>query len=38
MEGDTNEEIARNLNFTVRTVERKLARIRESWKFEDHER
>jgi RNA polymerase sigma factor (sigma-70 family) len=31
MEGYTNTEIAEELNCTVRTVERKLARIRKTW-------
>ena len=31
LEGYANEEIADRLGCTVRTVERKLARIRETW-------
>ena len=38
MEGDSIEEIARKLNYTARTVERKLARIRERWTQHDDER
>jgi len=38
MEGDTIPEIARKLDYTVRTVERKLARIREKWTQENDER
>jgi len=37
MEGDTIPEIARKLDYTVRTVERKLARIREKWARESEE-
>ncbi len=31
MEGESNEEIAQRLGTTVRSVERKLNRIREKW-------
>ncbi|QDT28771.1 ECF sigma factor [Gimesia panareensis] len=31
LEGYTNEEIAENLSVTVRTIERKLKRIRLAW-------
>lgn len=34
MEGYSNEEIARAMDCVVRTVERKLARIRERWELE----
>lgn len=34
MEGYSNEEIAQTLDCAVRTVERKLARIREQWELE----
>ena len=34
MEGHSNEEIAEKLNISIRTVERKLALIREAWELE----
>ena len=34
MEGYSNEEIARAMDCVVRTIERKLARIREKWESE----
>ena len=38
MEGDSNLEIARKLDYTVRSIERKLAQIRDKWTFEDDAR
>ena len=38
MEGDTVEQIARKLDYTTRTIERKLAQIRETWERETDER
>jgi hypothetical protein len=37
LEGDTNAEIARKLECTLRTVERKLERIRIYWGKSDEE-